>query len=69
MVKYLVRKLGADVNQTTKTGHTPMFIAAENGFLDVVKCLVKELGAHPHPTTIYGSTPLFMAAYNGNWIW
>jgi hypothetical protein len=58
----LVKDLGADVNQSTKIGCTPVYIAALKGHLDVARCLVDDLGADVNQTTNDGSTPLMTAA-------
>jgi ankyrin repeat protein len=44
-VQCLVKELGANINQATNTGCTPLYIAAEQEHLSVVQCFVKEYGA------------------------
>jgi ankyrin repeat protein len=63
IVRYLVKELGANVNQTTLSGATALHNAARQGSLDVVQCLVKELGAAQ--ALINGATPLYVAAHHG----
>jgi hypothetical protein len=43
-----------------------LFIAAENGDLDVVKLLVRELSAAVNQRSYEGCTPLYIAATNGH---
>jgi ankyrin repeat protein len=59
-----VRDFGADVNQAKDRGATPLFIAAQNGHLNVVRTLVKELGADINTAGPDGVSPLMTAAYN-----
>ena len=66
VVPYLVKELGAHVNNTGIGGPTPLLIAAQHGHLAVVRCLVKELGANVNHATNDGATPLFFAAQTGN---
>jgi hypothetical protein len=60
-----MNELGADVNQATHNGATPLFAAAKNGYLNDVQCLVIEIGADVNQTTLSGATPLHIAAENG----
>ena len=46
-------------------GATPLFIAAQNGHLDVVRHLV-EVGADKDKARDDGATPLYIAAENGH---
>jgi hypothetical protein len=59
VLRLLVQKLGADVNETHH-GIMPLIIAAEKDNLAVVRCLV-ELGADVNQV-MYGDTPLIIAA-------
>jgi ankyrin repeat protein len=61
-VQFLVKELGADINQTAVNGATPVFIAAQNDHVAVVRCLVKELGADVNQAADDGTTPLLIAA-------
>jgi ankyrin repeat protein len=64
---YLGNELGADVNHRLPViGATPVFVAAENGHLDVVVCLAKVLGANISLPLVDGATPIFIAAQNGH---
>ena len=47
------------------SGATPLYIAAENGHLDVVRHLV-EVGADKDQANIQGATPLYIAAQKGH---
>jgi ankyrin repeat/protein kinase domain-containing protein 1 len=47
IVRYMVKELGANVDQASKEGITPLYMAAQKGTLDLVQCLVKE-----HETSI-----------------
>ena len=54
-------EVGADKDQAVNSGATPLFIAAENGYLDVVRHLV-QVGADKDQAQSEGATPLFIAA-------
>jgi ankyrin repeat protein len=68
MVECLVKELGANVNNASRegAGATPLYIAAQEGHLDVVRCLVLELHADVNQADQEGATPLYSAAYRGN---
>jgi ankyrin repeat protein len=68
----LVNELGADINQVglANDGATPLFVAAQNGDLDLMRCIVKDIGADINKATQDGATPLCIAAQKGHiWIW
>ena len=52
-------------DQAQNSGATPLWVAAENGHLDVVRHLV-EGGADKDQAKISGATPLHIAAENGH---
>jgi len=54
-------ELGANVNQGTILGNTPLCLAAENGHVDIVNILLK-FGANINQPNLNGITPLYMAA-------
>jgi hypothetical protein len=56
----LVEKFGADVNQATFAGRTPLHAAARYGNLDLVVCLVKVLSADVHRQALDGSFALII---------
>ena len=58
-------KLGIDVNTFTYKGVTPLFIAAQEGYVDAIVKLV-ELGAKINTPTNDGATPLYIAAKIGH---
>ena len=65
IVRFLVAS-GANKDQgTTDTGATPLFQAAQNGYLEVVRFLVLS-GANKDQGTQNGATPLIIAAQNGH---
>jgi ankyrin repeat protein len=53
--------LGADVNQATFAGRTPLHAAARYGKLDLVGCLVRVLGTDVHRQALDGSFALLIA--------
>jgi hypothetical protein len=57
--------LGAEINQATPNGKTPLMAAARSTSLAVVQCLV-ELGAEVGAVDIYGDTALLESALNGH---
>ena len=63
-VKDLVEQ-GADVNAKDKYGRTPLYVASEEGHIDVVKYFV-ELGADVEAKDRFGKTPLHVASRNGH---
>ncbi|CAI2351791.1 unnamed protein product [Caenorhabditis sp. 36 PRJEB53466] len=62
IVKLLVEKANADVNQTTNTQSTPLRGACYDGHVDIVEYLL-EAGANPHIPNRHGHTCLMIAAY------
>jgi ankyrin repeat protein len=63
IVRFLVKELGADVNQADENdGRTALITAAEQDHLDTVLFLGKELGANVKQADKIGCTPLYMAA-------
>jgi hypothetical protein len=66
VVRYLVQKLGADVNLALHHGATPVYIAADTGKLDILRLLVGELGADVHTAIANGCTAVFIAAQKGH---
>lgn len=61
IVRYLLEK-GADPDQATQYGETPLLAACRLGNFEIIKCLV-EAGADPSAVSIFGITPLAAAAY------
>ncbi|QMV45638.1 hypothetical protein HC358_00465 [Wolbachia pipientis] len=57
-------KLREVVNIENNQGQTPLHIAAENGWLNIVKYLISK-GANTNAKDKYGRTPLHIAAKNG----
>ena len=47
-------------------GATPLFIAAQNGHLEIVQFLVESGANKDQGTTNDGATPVFIAAQNGH---
>ena len=47
------------------SGATPLYVAAQNGHLDIVKALL-EAGADRNQAMNSGATPLFIAAEKGH---
>jgi ankyrin repeat protein len=62
----LVTEFGADVKRANLNGATPLYIAAEKGWLDIVQCLVIEFGADFDSAANHGATPLYAAVINGH---
>ena len=56
---------GADVNATTKSGQTPLILAAQNGHDKVVELLLGA-GANVKAVNTRGASALFMAAQEGH---
>ena len=46
---------------TGKDGSTPLFIACQNGHLDVVRMLLSTEGIEPNRAEEDGATPLYIA--------
>lgn len=54
------------VNVQTKNGATPLYLACQEGHLEVTQYLVQECGADPHISAHDGMTPLHAAAQMGH---
>lgn len=54
------------VNSQTKNGATPLYLACEEGHLEVVQYLAKDCGADPSIRANDGMTPLHAAAQMGH---
>lgn len=54
------------VNFQTKNGATPLYLACQEGHLEVVQYLVKDCGAEPSIRANDGMTPLHAAAQMGH---
>lgn len=56
----------ADVDVKNKFGATPLHMAAQSGFTEVVELLIKARADLNKPTDRFGVTPLYLAAQNGH---
>ncbi len=65
-VKALLGKDGININQTNKSGCTPLFLAAARGHKEVVEALLGATGINVNHVDRYGFTPLLIAAHNGH---
>ncbi len=63
-VEYLLKN-GADVNQATESGFTPLHNAALSGFVRTADLLIKH-GANVNARNGWGQTPLHLAAAKNN---
>ena len=54
------------INQPLKNGATPLFIACENGHLDIVRVLLESNAIQINQPKKNGATPLFIACENGH---
>src|SRR5690606_3067120 len=61
----LLIEAGADVNQTSEFGWTPLLTATQNRFYRLGKCLLEQ-GADPNLANKSGWTPLYLATDNRN---
>jgi len=64
VVKYLLYK-GANVNQVTIDGETPLYISCQRGFLPVTEYLIRNR-ANVNQTTTNGVTPLLYSSQHGH---
>lgn len=64
MVKFLVEKWAADVNQVTDNNETPLIAAVKRNHLRLVKYLVEQ-GANCSFVSIFGLTPIEFAILPG----
>ena len=62
--KYLLKK-GIPATCPGSSGATPIHIAAERGYLDIMKVLLRAAGANHSPINRIGITPLHVAAGEG----
>lgn len=63
---YCLFSLHSVVNSQTKNGATPLYLACQEGHLEVVQYLVKDCGADPSIRANDGMTPLHAAAQMGH---
>lgn len=56
----------SSVSAQTRNGATPLYLACQEGHLEIVQYLVKDCGAEPHVRTSDGMTPLHAAAQMGH---
>lgn len=54
------------VNSQTKNGATPLYLACQEGHLDIIQYLVKDCSAEPSIRANDGMTPLHAAAQMGH---
>ena len=64
-VKLLIGKNGVDINKEDDFQETPLYIACENGHLEVVKLLIKN-GADINKADENQATPLYIVCQNGH---
>ncbi|KAJ6666205.1 hypothetical protein lerEdw1_001110 [Lerista edwardsae] len=57
---------GSSVSAQTKNGATPLYLACQEGHLEIIQYLVKDCGADPHVRANDGMTPLHAAAQMGH---
>ena len=62
----VVRVLVTELQSQPSSGSTPLFVAAQEGHLEVVLLLVTELGTKVNQTVKDGATPLFAAVQYGH---
>ena len=63
---YLIRHLGADVNNDESFGRTPLDAAVDQGHIDVARLLVKDFGADVAAARSNGVSVLHVAASRRN---
>lgn len=56
----------SSVSAQTKNGATPLYLACQEGHLEIIQYLVKDCGADPHIRANDGMTPLHAAAQMGH---
>lgn len=61
-----VLSIRSGVNAQTSNGATPLYLACQEGHLEVTKYLVQECSADPHVSAQDGMTPLHAAAQMGH---
>lgn len=66
-VTNMVRTMSTeDVNKTSPTGRTPLYMSADRGFTRVVSTLLHAQGSVNQPETTMGATPMYVAAFDGH---
>ena len=66
VARFIVKELGADVNELDGKNRSALHVAANAGCLDMVQCLI-ELGADINPAMLDdGLTPLDIAPSRGH---
>lgn len=64
-VKTIITANTVDINQPTRRGDTPLYIAAQMGYIEIVNALITA-GANVDQADNCGETPLYIAAQNGH---
>jgi WD40 repeat protein/ankyrin repeat protein len=65
-VAFLTRQAGCDPNHAGNDGRTPLYIASQNGHLDVVRYLVDKAKCDPNQASSDGTTPVNVASAKGH---
>lgn len=65
LIKYLVEEIKVDLNHREYQNRTALYLAAFEGYLDIVDYLIKK-GANPEMCSKLDRTPLSKACYLGN---
>jgi ankyrin repeat protein len=65
LIRCLVEESGADINQPTNSGNTPLFVAAQNGKVAAVRYLADKLGTNVNHANVEGATSLCITAQHG----
>ena len=62
----MIQDGATNVDQAKNDGATPLYVAAQEGFTEIVKLLITEGKADVDKAENDGATPLYIAAQEGN---
>lgn len=65
-VSFFLNSIEGEKNPQDEFGGTPLQIAADLGYLDIVKLLLESIKGEKNPQNEFGCTPLHFASRNGN---
>ncbi len=66
MVRLLLARKGVEVNKSAADGYTALYVASQEGQVEVVRLLLARQGVEVNKTAQNGATALHTASQNGH---